>query len=107
MHPPTLRAGECQEVCMRYSAHPSTASSDAAVASTQRPWVHGLHSWRGLFWVAILPALASCNDGYDNNCSSCNPIPAEGSLGADAREFQRDHIALGIRLIRLETDPPP
>src|SRR6267142_1529445 len=106
MHPPTLRAGECQEVCMRYSAHPSTASSDAAVASTQRPWVHGLHSWRVLVGLAILPALASCNDGYDNNCYSCNAIPAEVSLGVVAGNFNANGLTSVVALSAIEPDPP-
>src|SRR6267154_987030 len=106
MHPPTLRAGECQEVCMRYSAHPSTASSDAAVASTQRPWVHGLHSWRVLVGLAILPALASCNDGYDNNCYSCNAIPVEVSLGVVAGNFNANGLTSVVALSAIEPDPP-
>lgn len=91
---------------MRYSAHPSTASSDAAVASTQRPWVHGLHSWRVLFGLAILPALASCNDGYDNNCYSCNAIPAEVSLGVVAGNFNANGLTSVVALSAIEPDPP-
>ena len=91
---------------MRYSAHPSTASSDAAVASTQRRWVHGLHSWRVLFGLAILPALASCNDGYDNNCYSCNAIPAEVSLGVVAGNFNANGLTSVVALSAIEPDPP-
>jgi len=91
---------------MRYSAHPSTASSDAAVASTQRPWVHGLHSWRVLFGLAILPALASCNDGYDNNCYGCNAIPAEVSLGVVAGNFNANGLTSVVALSAIEPDPP-
>src|SRR5580692_5091462 len=103
MHPPTLRAGECQEVCMRYSAHPSTASTDAP-AATQRPWVHGLRSWRVLFGLAVLPALASCNDGYDNNCYGCGAIPTEVSLGVAAGNFDANGFTSIVALSAIEPD---
>jgi FG-GAP-like repeat len=91
---------------MRYSARPSTASSDAPAASTQRPWVHGLRSWRVLFGLAILPALASCNDGYDNNCYSCGAIPAEVSLGVVTGNFNANGFASVIALSSIEPDSP-
>jgi hypothetical protein len=59
-----------------------------------------------LFGLAILPALASCNDGYDNNCYSCNAIPAEVSLGVVAGNFNANGLTSVVALSAIEPDPP-
>jgi len=59
-----------------------------------------------LFGLAILPALASCNDGYDNNCYGCNAIPAEVSLGVVAGNFNANGLTSVVALSAIEPDPP-
>jgi hypothetical protein len=56
--------------------------------------------------LAILPALASCNDGYDNNCYSCGAIPAEVSLGVVAGNFNANGLTSVVALSAIEPDPP-
>ncbi len=89
---------------MRYSTHPSPASTGAPASATQRPSLHGFRPWRVLFGLAILPALASCND--DNNCYSCNVIPAEISLGVVAGNFNANGFTSLVALSAIEPDPP-
>jgi len=72
---------------MRYSAHPSTGFKRRS--SWRRPSDRGSRPalLAGALRVGYLAGLASCNDGYDNNCYSCNAIPAEVSLGVVAGNF--------------------
>ena len=91
---------------MRYSIPPSTALTDAPASATKRAWVLGLRSWRVLLGLAIIPALASCNDGYDNNCYGCGAIPAEVSLGVVAGNFNANGLTSVVALSAIEPDPP-
>jgi hypothetical protein len=90
---------------MRYSTHPSTPSTDAPASATKRAWVLGLRSWRVLFGLAIMAALASCNDDSGNNCYSCNAIPTEVSLGVVAGNFNANGLTSVIALSAIEPDP--
>jgi hypothetical protein len=91
---------------MRYSTHPSTASTDVPASTAKRLSVHGWRSWRVLFGLAIVPALASCNDGYDDNCYSCGAIPTEVSLGVVAGNFNANGSTSVVALSAIEPDPP-
>jgi hypothetical protein len=91
-----------QEVFMRYSTHTSTAL--IAPAAAKRPLVHGWRPWRVLFGLAILPALASCNDSYDNGC--CVVIPTEVSLGVVTGNFNANGFASVVALSAIEPGPP-
>src|SRR5882724_3242544 len=91
---------------MRYSIYPSTASTDARAPVTKRLFVHGLHSWRALLGLVILPVLASCNDGFDDNCYNCGVIPTEVSLGVVAGNFNANGLTSVVALSAIEPDPP-
>ena len=91
---------------MRYSIHPSTASTNKRAPATKRLFVHGLRSWRALFGLAILPVLASCNDGSDNGCYSCGAIPAEVSLGVVTGNFNANGLTSVVALSAIEPGPP-
>jgi hypothetical protein len=88
---------------MRYLPHTSTALS-ASGSAAKRPWVLGFRPWRVLFGLAILPALASCNDGYDNGC--CVVIPTEVSLGVVTGNFNANGFASVVALSAIEPGPP-
>jgi hypothetical protein len=89
---------------MRYSTHPSTAMTGAPASATKRPLAHGLRPWRMLFGLAIVPVLASCNDGYDNNCYNCGVIPTEISLGVVAGNFNANGFTSVVALSAIEPD---
>jgi len=90
---------------MRYSIHPSRDSTDARAPAAKPPFVHGLRSWRALFGLAILPVLASCNDGSDN-CYGCGAIPTEVSLGVVAGNFSANGLTSVVALSAIEPNPP-
>jgi hypothetical protein len=89
---------------MRYSTHPSTAMTGAPASATKRPLAHGFRPWRMLFGLAIVPVLASCNDGYDNNCYNCGVIPTEISLGVVAGNFNANGFTSVVALSAIEPD---
>jgi hypothetical protein len=91
---------------MGYSTDSSTASTDARAPATKRPVVHGLRSWRALLGLVILPALASCNDGYDDHCYSCGAIPTEVSLGVVTGNFNANGSTSVVALSAIEPGPP-
>jgi hypothetical protein len=59
-----------------------------------------------LLGLAIVPVLASCNDGYDSNCYSCGAIPAEISLGVVTGNFNANGFTSVVALSAIEPDPP-
>ncbi|HME39266.1 MAG TPA: VCBS repeat-containing protein [Steroidobacteraceae bacterium] len=61
-------------------------------------------SYRALFAIALLPLLASCNDGYDNYCYNCYAMPAEISRGLVAGDFNAGGFPSIIATSALEPD---
>jgi hypothetical protein len=89
---------------MRYSTQPSTALTAEFSLATHRSLTHDLRLWRALFGIALLSTLASCDDGYDNNC--CAYIPTEISLGVVAGNFNGNGLASVVALSAIEPGPP-
>jgi hypothetical protein len=62
-----------------------------------------LRRWRALFGIALLPALASCNDGgYDDHCFNCGVTPSEVSLGVIAGNFNANGFPSIVALSSIE-----
>jgi hypothetical protein len=91
---------------MKYSTHTSTAPTAEPALATERTLTHGLHRWRVLlFGLVIVPALASCNDGYDY-CYYCGVRPTEISMGVVTGNFNANGFASVVALSAIEPDPP-
>jgi hypothetical protein len=91
---------------MRYSIHPSTAPTGGRALATERTLADSLRPWRALFGMALLSALASCDDGYGNICYNCGVTPAEISQGVVAGNFNSNGFASVVALSAIEPDPP-
>jgi FG-GAP-like repeat len=89
---------------MSYSTHISTALTAPAPA-TKRPLAYGFRPWRVLFGLAIVSALASCNDGYNYSCSNCVVTPTEISLGVVTGNFNGNGFTSVVALSALEPEP--
>jgi hypothetical protein len=57
--------------------------------------------WRALLGLAIVPALASCDDDYPRDCYPCAP-PFEISLGVVAGDFNANGFTSVIALSTIE-----
>lgn len=91
---------------MKYSIHPSTAPTDGRAWATERTSTHSLRPWRALFGIALLSALASCDDGYGNICYNCGVMPAEISQGVVTGNFNSNGFAGVVALSAIEPGPP-
>jgi hypothetical protein len=101
MGPAAAEHTNCQENFMSNSTDLSTPLT----AAPARNRVHRLRPWTALFGIALLPALVSCNDGYDHGyCYDCGVMPTEVSLGVVTGNFNAGGFASVVALSSLEPD---
>jgi hypothetical protein len=60
--------------------------------------------WRTLFAIALLPVLASCDNGDENNCYPCGVTPVEFSQGVVTGDFNATSFAGVIALSAIEPE---
>jgi hypothetical protein len=58
-----------------------------------------------LFGIALLSVLASCDDGYSNNCYNCAVIPTEISLGVVTGNFNGNGFASVVAMSAIQPNP--
>ena len=90
---------------MRHSTHPSTVLAAEPALVTPRSLTRDLRPWRALIGIALLSVLASCDDGYRNNCYNCGVLPTEISLGVVAGNFNGNGFASIVAMSAIEPSP--
>jgi hypothetical protein len=88
---------------MRLSTHHSMALTADPALATARTLTHDLYPWRAMCGVALLLTLASCDNGYGDNC--CAYIPTEVSLGVVTGNFNANGFASVVAMSAIEPAP--